>query len=209
MAVLAEQEDLSLGQVALAYESALLGIAEGAKEDKASWQAFLRHLKERGLKGVRLFTTDKALGLVESLGDEDLCLCLISGGGSALMPAPVEGITLDDKLAKGKVKAIGELVMLDAERCVLCTRCVRFMADYAKAVHQAAAKARTDGEQARDWPESKAWAAAAKKIKNSGKVRCTGLSTHSEVPIRTKVLRNAAGGGWVEAIMVASGPSRL
>ncbi len=37
--------------------------------------------------------------LVESLGPEDLCLCLISGGGSALMPAPVEGITLADKLA--------------------------------------------------------------------------------------------------------------
>jgi len=29
----------------------------------------------------------------------DLCLCLISGGGSALMPAPVDAITLDDKLA--------------------------------------------------------------------------------------------------------------
>ncbi len=39
------------------------------------------------------------LRLVESLGPGDLCLCLISGGGSALMPAPVEGITLDDKLA--------------------------------------------------------------------------------------------------------------
>ena len=39
------------------------------------------------------------LRLVESLGPEDLCLCLISGGGSALMPAPVEGITLADKLA--------------------------------------------------------------------------------------------------------------
>jgi len=39
------------------------------------------------------------LRLVGSLGPEDLCLCLISGGGSALMPAPVEGITLDDKLA--------------------------------------------------------------------------------------------------------------
>jgi len=38
------------------------------------------------------------LRLVESLGPRDLCLCLISGGGSALMPAPVEGITLDDKL---------------------------------------------------------------------------------------------------------------
>jgi hydroxypyruvate reductase len=39
------------------------------------------------------------LWLVESLRQEDLCLCLISGGGSALMPAPVEGITLADKLA--------------------------------------------------------------------------------------------------------------
>ena len=36
----------------------VLGVAEGAKEDKASWQSFLRHLKERGLKGVRLFVTD-------------------------------------------------------------------------------------------------------------------------------------------------------
>ena len=39
------------------------------------------------------------LRLVESLGADDLCLCLISGGGSALLPAPVEGITLADKLA--------------------------------------------------------------------------------------------------------------
>ena len=42
---------------------------------------------------------EEILRLVESLGPEDLCLCLISGGGSALMPAPVEGITLADKLA--------------------------------------------------------------------------------------------------------------
>ncbi len=39
------------------------------------------------------------LRIVESLGPKDLCLCLISGGGSALMPAPVEGISLADKLA--------------------------------------------------------------------------------------------------------------
>jgi putative transposase len=26
----------------------ILGICEGAKEDKAGWSAFLRHLKERG-----------------------------------------------------------------------------------------------------------------------------------------------------------------
>ena len=36
---------------------------------------------------------------VRSLTDRDLCLCLISGGGSALLPAPAEGITLADKLA--------------------------------------------------------------------------------------------------------------
>ena len=38
------------------------------------------------------------LRLVESLTADDLCLVLLSGGGSALMPAPAEGITLDDKL---------------------------------------------------------------------------------------------------------------
>jgi transposase-like protein len=47
----------------------ILGVTEGAKEDKASWSAFLRHLKERGLKGVELITSDKCLGLVESLGE--------------------------------------------------------------------------------------------------------------------------------------------
>src|SRR5437660_961892 len=47
----------------------VLAVAEGSKEDKASWTAFLRQLKERGLKGVRLFVSDKCLGLVESLGE--------------------------------------------------------------------------------------------------------------------------------------------
>jgi hydroxypyruvate reductase len=39
------------------------------------------------------------LRIVASLGPDDLCLCLLSGGGSALIPAPVEGIKLEDKLA--------------------------------------------------------------------------------------------------------------
>jgi hydroxypyruvate reductase len=38
------------------------------------------------------------LRLVAALGPEDLCLCLISGGGSALLPAPAAGLTLADKL---------------------------------------------------------------------------------------------------------------
>lgn len=41
--------------------------------------------------------TQRILEMVGSLGPNDLCLCLISGGGSALLPAPVEGITVDDK----------------------------------------------------------------------------------------------------------------
>jgi putative transposase len=46
----------------------ILGVAEGAKEDEESWTGFLRHLKERGLKGVSLFTSDKCVGLVNALG---------------------------------------------------------------------------------------------------------------------------------------------
>jgi transposase-like protein len=47
----------------------ILGVAEGAKEDSESWRAFLRQLKERGLRGVRLVISDKCLGLVEALGE--------------------------------------------------------------------------------------------------------------------------------------------
>lgn len=47
----------------------VLGIAEGTKEDLESWRNFLRYLKQRDLSGVRLFVTDKCLGLVEALGE--------------------------------------------------------------------------------------------------------------------------------------------
>lgn len=40
----------------------ILGVAEGSREDKESWSSFLRYLKERGLKGVRLIVSDKCLG---------------------------------------------------------------------------------------------------------------------------------------------------
>jgi putative transposase len=47
----------------------VLAVAEGSKEDAASWTAFLRQLKERGLTGVELFISDKCLGLVEQLAE--------------------------------------------------------------------------------------------------------------------------------------------
>lgn len=47
----------------------ILGIVEGAKEDKAGWSGFLKHLKERGLKGVRLIISDACMGLAESAAE--------------------------------------------------------------------------------------------------------------------------------------------
>src|SRR5439155_9973962 len=45
-----------------------------------------------GVAGVR-----DILALVRSAHPGDMCLCLLSGGGSALLPAPVEGVSLEDK----------------------------------------------------------------------------------------------------------------
>jgi transposase-like protein len=47
----------------------ILAVSEGAREDKASWIQFLRELKDRGLKGVELFVSDKCLGLVDNLAE--------------------------------------------------------------------------------------------------------------------------------------------
>ena len=47
----------------------ILGVVEGAKEDKAGWSSFLKHLKDRGLAGVQLIVSDACLGLVESAAE--------------------------------------------------------------------------------------------------------------------------------------------
>jgi len=47
----------------------ILGVVEGLKEDTESWRNFLRHLKQRGLQGVRLLVSEKCLGLVEAAGE--------------------------------------------------------------------------------------------------------------------------------------------
>lgn len=44
----------------------IIGVVEGAKEDKAGWDGFMRHLKGRGLKSIGLIISDKCLGLVEA-----------------------------------------------------------------------------------------------------------------------------------------------
>jgi hydroxypyruvate reductase/glycerate 2-kinase len=46
---------------------------------------------------------EEMLRLLASAGPEDVAVCLLSGGGSALLPAPVEGVSLADKQAVTKL----------------------------------------------------------------------------------------------------------
>ena len=46
-----------------------------------------------------LAAAQRMMALVSELGPEDTVICLISGGGSSLLPLPLEGITLEDKQA--------------------------------------------------------------------------------------------------------------
>ena len=47
----------------------VIGASEGMKEDKASWQEFLKSLRQRGLTGTQLFIGDKCLGLLEAVNE--------------------------------------------------------------------------------------------------------------------------------------------
>jgi hydroxypyruvate reductase/glycerate 2-kinase len=46
---------------------------------------------------------DEMLRLLRSAGPDDAAVCLLSGGGSALLPAPAAGVALADKLAVTKL----------------------------------------------------------------------------------------------------------
>jgi hypothetical protein len=77
------QESLPEGKVnrstwmsLLRHSSAGVVVAEGSKEDDASWTRFLRELRSGVWKGVRLFVSDKCLGLVgwRKRGKQRKCL---------------------------------------------------------------------------------------------------------------------------------------
>ena len=50
--------------------------------------------RPEGVEGAR-----QMLRQVAELGPSDLCICLLSGGGSALLPAPAAGVSLEQKVA--------------------------------------------------------------------------------------------------------------
>ncbi len=52
---------------------------------------------EQGAKAA-----EEILSLTQALNEDDLLICLISGGGSALLSLPAEGVTLDNKKAMNK-----------------------------------------------------------------------------------------------------------
>jgi hydroxypyruvate reductase len=58
--------------------------------------------QRRGVLGA-----EKILEIVSALGPNDLCLCLISGGGSALLPAPPAGVSLAEKQAVTRLLSSG------------------------------------------------------------------------------------------------------
>ncbi len=65
--------------------------------------------------------TQQILSLVRSAGPNDLVLCMISGGGSALLVSPQPGVTLADKqaVAKHVAAAGGNILQLNTVRSCL------------------------------------------------------------------------------------------
>ncbi|MGI8981077.1 MAG: glycerate kinase type-2 family protein [Pirellulaceae bacterium] len=62
-----------------------------------TWAARPAGVNEPTEDGV--YGAEWILDTVAALGPSDLCICLLSGGGSALLPAPVDGVTLTSKIA--------------------------------------------------------------------------------------------------------------
>ena len=91
------------GQMAEALESLWSGPLEGAVVSRHGTSANLKQIEfltashpvpdEAGLAA-----STKLLGLVQNLTVDDLVIALISGGGSALLPAPQDGLSLEDEI---------------------------------------------------------------------------------------------------------------
>jgi hydroxypyruvate reductase len=95
------------GAMAKALEDAWDGPLEGLVVTRYGYRVPTERLEvveaahpvpdEAGRKAAR-----RILELVQGLTEDDLVLCLISGGGSALLSMPGEGITFEDKQAVNK-----------------------------------------------------------------------------------------------------------
>lgn len=100
--------------MAMGLESALvdrLDRVEGLVNVPAGMSANLKRVRLHAARpqGVNEPTADGVAGaeemlrLLQSAGPDDVAVCLLSGGGSALLPAPAEGVSLADKQAVTKL----------------------------------------------------------------------------------------------------------
>ena len=82
------------GRITAGYLNVLRGTATGSQIDHRIKLNEASHPlpDEAGVAGAR-----KMKELVKDAEENDLVICLISGGGSALIPLPKEGVTLDDE----------------------------------------------------------------------------------------------------------------
>ncbi|MGN6535436.1 MAG: glycerate kinase type-2 family protein [Mesorhizobium sp.] len=91
-------------QMAAAFEKAWDGPLQGVVVTRYGYGAATSRIEvieaahpvpdENGLKAAR-----RLLETVSGLGDDDLVVALVCGGGSALLPAPAPGLTLADEIA--------------------------------------------------------------------------------------------------------------
>ena len=63
-------------------------------------------------------TAKEILELVAATGDGDLVIALVSGGGSALLPVPANGITLSEKREVGCYGMKYQLSNSTHKRCI-------------------------------------------------------------------------------------------
>ncbi len=120
---------LAFGKAACAMmEAALESLPEG---QSATAIAVTNYENARDIKGCKVFASGHPLpdqngldaGLyvmegLERLTANDAVLCLISGGGSALLPTPRDGLTLADKIAVNEALLSGglDIVQMNAVR---------------------------------------------------------------------------------------------
>ncbi len=94
-------------QMAQALEAHWQGPLEGLVVTRYGYGATCRHISvheaahplpdRAGLEGAQ-----RLMDAVSGLGKDDLVIALVCGGGSALLPAPPPGMTLDDEIAVNK-----------------------------------------------------------------------------------------------------------
>jgi glycerate 2-kinase len=97
----------STGEMAKAFEAAWEGLIEGAivvphGHEVECDQIEVLHSRHPVPDQAGLLATKRLFDLARSAGEDDLVVALISGGGSSLLPAPPDGMTLDDEIAVNK-----------------------------------------------------------------------------------------------------------